>query len=505
MLVNRAEDLERQAKWEEARVIYEALLGQSDPGLNIRDRYQHVLRRCWQVRRHSVISYRKEVLSVEYAQALRICKIISKTVLDGSVDKKKLDPSKLFHKGIDELDAALNDPFFLQEHVPAGKLVEVAGFRAMLKKVRGETGRLSREDAVKQIDLIAMAAEADLNLSAVVVAMEFACGTCYAIDEYSVYLTPNQLRELAQSLSRTEAIGVGLILTLRDNKIVINDIVMGSVADQTDVYVNDQLISVNKKAVADLPLLTVKEMLEGPVGSMVEIELQTPGDATVRMLRLPRQRATVPSVVGFMYPGSSFGYLKITSFTDTTVQDVDKALADLSKVGMKGLILDLRENNGGVFESAIDTARRFLSSGIITSTLHQDSKFSFVYHARDPKAMSLPMVVLADGDTASAAEVLAGALKDNNRAYLIGQTTFGKGCTQCVLKLPNATGGVPTGGMRLTVARFFSPKGVPYSGRGVVPHFIIDERMNASQSTIMGGAYLEKAFEELNRMTSMQK
>ena len=110
------------------------------------------------------------------------------------------------------------------------------------------------------------------------------------------------------------------------------------------------------------------------------------------------------------------------------------------------------------------------------------------------------MVVLVDGDTASAAEVLAGALKDNDRAYLIGQTTFGKGCTQCVLRLPKANGNVPTGGMRLTVARFFSPKGIPYSERGVVPHFIIDDPMASSQSSMMMGPHLTKAIEELNRM-----
>src|SRR5207302_8267350 len=101
---------------------------------------------------------------------------------------------------------------------------------------------------------------------------------------------------------------------------------------------------------------------------------------------------------------------------------------------------------------------------------HSDPKYNAVYQARNPGALAIPLVVLIDGGTASAAEVLAGAIKDNKRGRLIGQTTFGKGCTQCILKLPPTPGGVPTGGMRLTVARFFSPEGLPYSGRGVVPH-----------------------------------
>jgi carboxyl-terminal processing protease len=178
----------------------------------------------------------------------------------------------------------------------------------------------------------------------------------------------------------------------------------------------------------------------------------------------------------------------------------------MSKDGMKGLILDLRGNGGGVFESSIDTARRFLQTGIVTSTQHQNPALNRVYQAKNPKALTVPMVVLVNGDTASAAEVLAGALKDNGRATLIGQTTFGKGCTQTVLQLPNTGGGVPTGGMRLTVARFFSPKGQPYSGRGVIPHIFIDEAMAQSQANMTGDdAYHERAVQELDRLLGMAK
>ena len=246
-------------------------------------------------------------------------------------------------------------------------------------------------------------------------------------------------------------------------------------------------------------------MLEGPVGSMVDIEVLGPNELNTRTVRLARMRATVPSVIAFMYPETPYGYLKISSFTETTLQDVDEALVRLSRENMKGLILDLRENNGGIFESSIETARRFLVSGIITSTLNQNPKDNLVYKATDANALRLPMVVLVDGDTASAAEVLAGALKDNKRATLIGQTTFGKGCTQRVLKLPHAPGNVPTGGMKLTVERFFSPKGVPYSGRGIVPNIILDERMTQSQAALGTNLYVDRAVEELNRLLAAPK
>jgi carboxyl-terminal processing protease len=144
---------------------------------------------------------------------------------------------------------------------------------------------------------------------------------------------------------------------------------------------------------------------------------------------------------------------------------------------MRALILDLRGNPGGLVETAIETARRFLPSGVIVSTENQDPRYNTVVHARNPGALTLPLVVLVDGDTASAAEVLAGALKDNRRGRLVGQATFGKGCSQKLLKLPPGPGGVPTGAIRVTVARLFSPSGAPYTGRGVLPHVLAPRRL----------------------------
>lgn len=508
--LNQAEEYEKKSQWEEARQIYESLLGQPDPGLKIRARYHQVMRRCWQARRPTDLSYRKEVLSLEYAQALRLHNVITKELLDGSIEKNALDPTKLFHKGLEELDAALSDPLFLDLHVPADKRGFVPEFRAMLKKTWGNKAAMSRKEAAKHIGDLAMAAEIQLNLNATVAIMEMACGACYAIDEYTVYLTPNQLRELMQTLApRTEAIGVGLVLTIRESRIVVQRVIPNGPADRSDdVKVNDEIISVNKKAVTDLPLQMVRAMLEGPAGSMVEIELLTPGE-TVRSIALPRQRPLNPDLLAYslMAPNSAIGVLKINHFAESTAQDIQDALAELSaKNGIKSLIVDLRGNGGGIFDVAIDAAGQFLSTGIITSTVNQDTKQSKIYHAKNPKAVTLPLVVLVDGDTASAAEVLAGALKDNDRAILIGQTTFGKGCTQRVLKLPNALGGVPTGGMKLTVERLFSPKGTAYSGRGVVPHFLIEDRMEPmSQANLMGDAALAKAIDELNRLMAMQK
>jgi carboxyl-terminal processing protease len=502
--VELARELEASAKWEDARQIYETLLNQEDPGLRIRERYHNALRRCFQVRRHEDLSYRKEALSISYGQALNLCNMINNTLLTASVEKKKIDAVKVFRKGVEEFAAALANPNFREQYVPESRRHLIDDFRESLHKIKVNAKGMTQRDVAKLISEIAMDAELRLQLNPTVVVMEFACGACYAVDDYTVYLTPNQLSELAQNLSQTEVVSVGMFLRTRENKIVVRDMTEDSPARQM-IQINDEIVSVDKVNVTSLTADRVKELINGPVGSFVEIEVLTPGLQVTRIHRVQR-RAMIASVLPFMVQDTNIGVIKVTGFSNVTVQEIDAALAELSmNYGMKRLIIDLRQNSGGVFDSAVETARRFIPNGIIASEIHHDGKFK-VHQAKDANALSLPTIVLVDGDTASAAEVLAGALKENGRAILIGQTTYGKGCTQDVLKLPNAPGNVPTGGMKLTISRFFSPKGIAYSGRGVIPHIFIDDRMADSEANMMGrDAYITRAVEEFDRMNMLMK
>jgi carboxyl-terminal processing protease len=218
----------------------------------------------------------------------------------------------------------------------------------------------------------------------------------------------------------------------------------------------------------------------------------------VRTVPLRRRALFLPSVSYSVLPDSAIAYLHVAGFQDTTPKEVDDALARLAEQGTRGLVLDLRGNGGGLFDAAIGVARRFVPAGVLASRRHQDPRHSQVYHARGAARPDLPLVVLIDGDTASAAEVLAGALKETGRATLVGQTSFGKGCTQCVLKLP-AMNGVPTGGLRLTVARFYSPKGASFTGRGVVPDISV-ERIALGEAGVYGfDAQLAAAVAEVER------
>ena len=387
-LRDQAQIHERNAEWDKALAIYSALVREQNTP-QIQDRYQLCLRRYWQNIRHQDESYRKEVLSIDYGQALRLYNKVRDTLLDNALDRKRIDPSRLLQKGIEELDAALSQPIFAQLHLP-GKQAEIQAFRDHLRRKFAVQAPLSRGQVEHQIREIALAAQDMLQLNPTVTILELMCGASHAIDNYTAYLTPHQFRELCDALK-------------------------GETSD--GMFLRSVVANVDMKA---------------------------------------------PQI----------GYLRILSFQDSTLQELDDALAELGKAGVKGLILDLRGNPGGLVDVAIEAAKRFLATGIIASVENQDPRYTTVYHARGPAAWNLPLTVLVDGDTASAAEVLAGALKENDRAQLIGQNTFGKGCTQSLVKLP-AANGVPTGGLRVTVARFFSPKGQAYSGRGVAPDTVV--------------------------------
>jgi carboxyl-terminal processing protease len=492
-LRKQADRYERLRDWEKACEVYERLIGCGHNPPEIRQRYRNALRRYYQVRRHrDDDTYTKNVLSLNYSQALRLYEVVLYNLLEGSLDRQKLEPGQLFRKGLEEFVNALADPTFCQAHLRGLRPEDTRAFRNYLQHTWGAPGApLTREQVVEQVREIAMKALRGLNLKATTVVMEFTCGSCYAIDDYTVYLTPSQFRELADLL-KGEYVGVGLRLAAVDGKLRIDEVIPGSPAAQQFKMMQDAMqprlyaglvvLSINKKPAASLSAEVAMRLLEGEAGTQVELVV-TDGQGMVDQVTLVRQAFVIPSVSWRMESGV-VGYMRITSFQETTLQDLDTGLADLHKQGMKALILDLRGNAGGLFEVAVETAKRFLTGGVkIVSTQHQDPKLNMVYYARNPAAMTLPLVVLVDGETASAAEVVVGALKENDRARVVGQTTYGKGCsqgllrlpTQGLLRLPPKPGGAATGGIRITVARFFSPGGFPYTGRGVVPHIPMEQ------------------------------
>jgi len=513
-LRQQAARYEREHNWEKACELYELVLRDNNTLPEIRARWRHALRRYYQVRRHLDSSYHKDVLTLKYNQSLNLYKIVLHNLLDSSVDRHKLSPSRLFRKGLEELTHALSDPTFCRTRLRGLRPEQTREFRGYLQRTWGSSAAvLSRDDALERVREVAMKALSALRLDPTTTVLEFTCGACYAIDDYTVYLTPGQFRELADLLKRGAYVGVGARLAVLENRLIVDETYPGSPADEYEdqtkqpknldkkLAEGDVVLAIDKKPAAGLSAEAAMRLLEGETGTEVALEIVRPGSMTSKTARLQRRPFVVPSVASRMESGV-IGYVRITSFQETTLEYLDTALAELNKQGMKALILDLRGNSGGLFKVGVETARRFLTEGVIVSERYYDPGLDTVHEARNPAALTIPLVVLVDGETASAAEVVAGALKDHKRARVVGQTSYGKGCTQGLLPLPvrglleypQHERGKPTGAIRITVAHFFSPAGYAYAGRGVLPDVPVD--LDANQQLI-------RALDEAQRLLGM--
>ncbi len=267
-----------------------------------------------------------------------------------------------------------------------------------------------------------------------------------------------------------EAVGVGIELAGDEQQLVVAQVLADSPALEQGVKAGDRVLRIGDRGAMGLTADGARQLLGGEKGSTVEIELLGMFDMRARVVKLQRRPLVIPSVSEprFADPQSGIGYLQLTGFQETTVRELNAAVARLQAMGMRVLILDLRGNPGGLFYVARQVVERFISSGVIVSTHGQVREYNCVYEAHGADVLSVPLVVLVDGETASSAEMVAGALKDRQRGTLVGQTTFGKGSIQKVREVGKAGCG-----LRMTVAKFYSPSGKGLSGAGVPPHIAI--------------------------------
>jgi carboxyl-terminal processing protease len=188
------------------------------------------------------------------------------------------------------------------------------------------------------------------------------------------------------------------------------------------------------------------------------------------LVQLERRRVDVPSEenVALLDPATGIAYMRLSSFQKSTVRDVDAALWRLQRQGMRSLIVDVRNNPGGLLTASVDVADRFISQGPIVSTRGRSPGEDFDYQAHVMGTWRVPLIVLIDGNSASASEIFAGAIHDHQRGTLVGERSYGKGSVQGIFPL-----GVANTGLRLTTARFYSPSGQPICRRGVQPDVVV--------------------------------
>ncbi|HEV3078649.1 MAG TPA: S41 family peptidase [Gemmataceae bacterium] len=466
-------------QWTRAADLWYEVLIRDRSVADVKKNHQYCLRRAQQLARHQDSSYRQQVLTMSLENALQhYGEVLAKLQAD-YVDPSKVQLPLLFKQGLDELSFALSEEM-RQAYFSEVPSEAVAVFRSELQNTWADKPVRKPSDAQNLARDLALAAKRDLGLKPSLVVLELACGACNALDECTFYLTPRQFSELNASL-KGETAGIGAELNITADGVFVSQVLPGSPAQQNDLLYGDRILRIDGKSGLALAEAAV-ELLRGEPGTTVEIEAQT-GKKEPRVLKLKRQVVRLASVSEprFLDLAQGIGYLQLLAFQESTVEELNLAIEKLQAQGMRALILDLRGNPGGLFDVARQVVERFVSAGVIVSTQGRVAgDYNTTYHAHGMNILAVPLVVLVDGETASSAEMVAGALKDNLRGKLVGKTTFGKGSIQKIKTLNSAQTGI-----RMTVARFYSPRQQSYDGRGVAPHLDIELRPSMSMSMEM--------------------
>lgn len=300
-------------------------------------------------------------------------------------------------------------------------------------------------------------------------------GMVSSLDPHTTYLPASQLRDLTNDTSGKFG-GIGVILQQQDSKLEVVEVLENSPAARGGIVGGDIVYAVDGLEVNAKNMDEVLNRMRGLPGSSVTLELVAPSDAAkweagkkpprTRKVSVTREIIRTSSVThARLSPG--YAYVKVAVFQEDVTEQVDKALRLYeSEHGGKldGLILDLRGNPGGLLDQAVRLSDLFLDSGIIVSTVGRDrTKQEVEYATKRNTHPYMPLVVLINEGSASASEIVAGALQDHNRALVVGATSFGKGSVQSIVQLPNGAG------LKMTIARYYTPKGRSIQAKGIVP------------------------------------
>jgi carboxyl-terminal processing protease len=290
-------------------------------------------------------------------------------------------------------------------------------------------------------------------------------GMVSSLDPYSAYLDGEDYDEV-KILSTGQYSGVGIEVSMEDEEVVVVSPFEGSPAAAAGIRSGDVIATIDGVPVNTTTLADTIGRMRGKEGTTVKIGILRQGSAEPLQFTLKRSRVELHSVRSeLLEPG--MGYVRISQFSESTGDDLEAALKDLRKrngAPLKGLVLDLRNNPGGVLEAAVSVSDTFLDSGVIVTAKGRTPESKFEMDATPGDALNgAPIVILINGGSASAAEIVAGALKDNHRAKLMGRTTFGKGSVQTVIPLSGDRA------LKLTTSLYYTPSGISINHRGIAP------------------------------------
>lgn len=282
-------------------------------------------------------------------------------------------------------------------------------------------------------------------------------------DPHSIYLDTKLYNQLKTETTGSFG-GIGVYMGFKNGGVQVLGVIPESPGEKVGLLAGDSILAVNSQPVSEIEPGEVAMKIRGKVGTNVELLIHREGEED-KTYTITREVIKVKTVAGKMLDDRA-GYIRISNFSENSGKEFKSVISDLENQGLKGLILDLRQNPGGVITSCVEIAQEIVPAGTIVSVIRRDGEREvYTSNLQQPK---FPIVVLLDGNSASASELLSGALQDTKAALIVGKTSYGKGSVQTVIPMFH------NDGLKLTIAKYYTPNGRSIDGTGIVPDVEVD-------------------------------
>lgn len=306
-------------------------------------------------------------------------------------------------------------------------------------------------------------------------------------DKYTVYYTAEEYKSIQES-SDGEYCGIGVSVRKNDDgTVLVVEPYEGSPGKEAGLAANDLIISVNGESVIDRDISMIVAQIKGEEGTTVEVEVRREGVADPIKMTIERRKIEVRTI-NYEMLDNSIGYIIVNEFDKVTTQQFKNAYNDLKSQGMKGLIIDIRSNPGGLLTTVVDMLDEILPDGLIVYT-EDKNKERVEYNGTNPNQADVPIAVLVNGESASASEIFAGAIQDYGIGTIIGTKTFGKGIVQTVRRMTDGSA------IKYTVSKYYTPKGQDIHGNGVQPDIVVElpQKYNSTEYNRSNDTQLQAA------------
>jgi len=390
------------------------------------------------------------------------------------IDQRHVAPTSYQERtsrALNYIAEVLENPEFLRKNgVRASEQTLERARQELRSKAKNVSARTAQE-AAQAMSWSMYQLAGGVGINPATIGMEFVEGTIDSLDKYSAFKPNAQVSKPRVELkSREELVGIGVEMKQHEKGVIIVRPIQGSPAEKAGIRRGDIINSINGVSVAGKGINEIAKMISGNEGT--QILLKVLRNDSPRMINVTRGRLVLESVSEARIIDSTQGtaYIRIDQFADQTAKQLEKALWKLHREGMKNLVIDLRGNPGGLLNVCIEMSDMFLPQGRIVGTRGRNVSDNSLESAKFDRTWKVPMVVLVDGNSASASEIFAAAMQDNGRAIIVGRKSYGKGTVQTHIPLRTVSGN-----LKLTTAKFYSPNGREMAGSGVTPDVVVEK------------------------------